>query len=89
MPLSLAVWLVRLGYVYVAVGVFLVPWWHLRGLSRLDQTAGHGPWGFRVLVTPGLIVLWPWLLVRVRHTAGEPAAECNAHRKLACAGKTT
>jgi hypothetical protein len=83
MSLSLAVWVVRLVYIYVALVVLLVPWWHWRGLRRLDTTAAHGPWGFRILITPGLVGLWPWLLMRVRNTAGEPKPERNAHRALA------
>lgn len=83
MSLDLAVWLTRVAYVYVAIGTLLVPWWHRRGLRRLDRTTLHGTWGFRVLITPGLIALWPWLFARAARGTGEPAAECNAHRKLA------
>lgn len=88
MPLPLAVWFVRLAYLYGAAGVLLVPWWHIRGLQRLDDAAAPGPWGFRLLITPGLIALWPWLLAQTWRRAGEPPAECNAHRKLARAATT-
>jgi len=83
MPIEIAVWLVRLGYGYIAIGLLLLPWWHLRGLQRLDHAAGSGPWGFRVLVSPGLVALWPWLLTSAVRGSGEPEEECNAHRKLA------
>ncbi len=35
--------------------------------GRLDPNAREGSWGFRLLILPGSIVLWPvilWLLVR-------------------------
>ena len=83
MALSLASWLIHAAYAYLAVGILLLPWWHLRGLRRLDAGAGAGPWGFRVLITPGLIALWPWLLARARHGTGHPQPERNAHRAAA------
>jgi len=61
----------------------LLPWWHVRGLRRFDASAGTGPWGFRVLISPGLVALWPWLLARARSGAGHPHAERNAHRDAA------
>lgn len=61
----------------------LLPWWHVRGLRRFDASAGTGPWGFRVLISPGLVAQWPWLLARARSGAGHPHAERNAHRDAA------
>lgn len=83
MPIEIAVWLVRLGYAYLAVGLMLLPWWHLRGLRRLDHAAGDGRWGFRILISPGLVALWPWLVANALIGDGEPETECTAHRKLA------
>lgn len=80
MALLLATWLVYAAYSYVAIGLLLLPWWHLRGLRRLDAGAGAGPWGFRLLISPGLAVLWPWLLRRAHRGNGHPRAERNAHR---------
>lgn len=83
MSLLLATWLVRAAYAYLVLGLLLLPWWHRRGLGRLDAAAGTGPWGFRVLISPGLVALWPWLLARARPGTGRPAAERNAHRAAA------
>jgi hypothetical protein len=83
MPLESATALVSAIAVYVAMGFLLLPWWHARGLRRLDTTAAEGPWGFRVLISPGLVALWPWLLARARRGNGRPAAELNAHRRRA------
>jgi hypothetical protein len=80
MPMEIAVWWVRAFYAYVVAGLLLLPWWHARGLRRLDAAAAHGPWGFRLLVSPGLIALWPWMLRRAWRARGEPAIECTAHR---------
>lgn len=83
MPLFVASCLVYLGYTYLAAGILLLPWWHRRGLARLDAAAGAGPWGFRLLVSPGLVALWPWLLRRARSGDGHPPPERNAHRDQA------
>lgn len=80
---SLAYYLVRSGYAYAAVGLLLLPWWHARGLARLDTAAGRGGWGFRLLVSPGLVGLWPVMLLAARRGTGHPRIETNAHRAAA------
>src|SRR5262245_49374075 len=77
MPLEVATWLVRFVYAYLAIGIVLLPWWHLRGLRRLDLSAAEGPWGFRILISPGLVALWPWLINRAWHGTGHPPMERN------------
>ena len=81
MNLELAVWIVRAIYLYVLTGVLLLPWWHLRGLRRLDEVAAEGPWGFRILISFGLVALWPVALRRMAHAHGHPLVEKNAHRE--------
>ena len=87
MSLLIARWVVRAAYAYAMIGIALLPWWQARGLRRLDAAAGAGPWGFRVLVSPGLVALWPWLLRRAGRGTGHPPVERNAHR--AAAGEAT
>lgn len=48
--------------VYVALGLVAAFYIHLRLLHRLDASADGASWGFRFLVTPGIIALWPILL---------------------------
>ena len=81
MTLLIAVWIVRVGYAYVALGLLLLPWWHLRGLRQLDAGAAEGPWGFRILISFGLVALWPWMLRRAAAAHGHPLPETNAHRE--------
>jgi len=89
MPLPLATFLVSVFYVYAAIGLLLLPWWQAKGLRRLDATAAAGPWGFRVLISFGLVALWPWLLARARRGHGHPPAEHNAHRDQSQPGTTS
>lgn len=54
---------------WLGVGlVFAIPF-AVRWAARLDPAAAKGTTGFRLLVVPGAILLWPWLalaLVRRR-----------------------
>jgi hypothetical protein len=34
------------------------------GIHRVDPVAEHAPFGFRLIVIPGVAVLWPLLLTR-------------------------
>jgi len=36
-----------------------------RWVGRLDSSAEHGTWGFRVLVFPGVATFWPLFVVRL------------------------
>ncbi len=77
-----AVFLILLG-LYLACGlVFAIPF-VLIGVKKVDPHAMHGSWGFRVLIVPGTMALWPLLLRRWASGVHEPPEERNAHRRLA------
>lgn len=49
---------------YLLGGVaFAVPF-VLVGAAKIDAHAANGSWGFRLLIIPGAILLWPWLARR-------------------------
>jgi hypothetical protein len=67
--------------VYLAVGVvFAVPF-VARWVGRLDPDAAPGTCGFRVLIVPGVVALWP--LLGSRLASGRRPRERNAHRDAA------
>ena len=75
-----AVLLILLG-IYLLCGlVFAVPF-VLAGVGKIDPHAQHGSWGFRLLIIPGTMALWPLLLRRWRAGVNEPPQECTAHRQ--------
>lgn len=65
----------------VAGVVFAVPF-ALRGAAALDPAAAGSGWGFRLIITPGVVALWPLLLWRWRQGGSAPE-ERNAHRTAA------
>ena len=72
MTLSAANTLVNAATLYVvAGGCFAVPFlW--RWVGQLDPATRHATWGFRVLVLPGVALLWPLFAWRLG-AAGTPA----------------
>jgi hypothetical protein len=71
--------LILLG-MYLACGlVFAIPF-ALIGVKRIDPHAAHGSWGFRLLIVPGTMALWPLLLHRWVKGIHQPPEEQNPHR---------
>jgi uncharacterized membrane protein YfcA len=81
LTLTTATWLVRLltGYLLIGAG-FSVPF-ALRWAGRLDPVAAHGTRGFRLLILPGVVLLWPLLALRLLRGDTSPPIERTAHRR--------
>lgn len=79
---TLASALVTVIGLYLLVGILFAVVFVWRGLGRIDPAAREGTWGFRVLVFPGAMALWPLLLGRWWRRS-PPPGERNAHRDLA------
>ena len=55
---------------YAAAGVLCLVPFHRSLLPNLDESANGATWGFRILVSPGLVGLWPvmvWKWARLRN----------------------
>ena len=64
MPTSLAAALVTLATAYVGAGVVVASVFVAVGVGRVDLRAADAGWGFRVLIMPGSVLLWPVVLWR-------------------------
>ena len=49
---------------YAAVGAVFALVFLLLGLNRIDHGAKGAGLGFRMMILPGLIALWPLMLIR-------------------------
>jgi hypothetical protein len=49
---------------YVAAGVLFAVAFVTRGVSRMDHVARQGTPGFRLIILPGTVALWPLLAAR-------------------------
>ncbi|MCB9795016.1 MAG: hypothetical protein H6741_20135 [Alphaproteobacteria bacterium] len=82
MPLALAQLLVTASLVYVGLGLAFALPFAARGLAAVDPVAEGSSWRFRLLITPGVVALWP--LLALRWARGQQApTERNAHRDAA------
>ena len=67
--MAVATILILAGKVYFLVGVVFAVWFAAQGASRLDPGATGSTIGFRLLLIPGAVVLWPYLISRIRFRA--------------------
>jgi len=65
MTVEAAQLLVQTTTIYTTIGVVFAAVFLWRWVGRLDSAAEHGSWGFRVLVFPGVVALWPLFIVRL------------------------
>jgi len=82
MDLTLARALVGALGAWLALGVIFALPFVIRGVDRVDPDARGSGWGFRLIIVPGVTLLWPLLVWRLLRRAGPPE-ERNAHRDAA------
>lgn len=85
MPLLVAQWIANLVTAYLFAGVLFVLVVLPRLVVRLDDGLRDAPSSVRLLIAPGLALLWPLFLLRLV-TGSHPPTERNAHRRAAVAG---
>jgi hypothetical protein len=68
--------------VYLAAGVLFAVAFHLFGLVRLDASAAASGWPFRLLITPGIVALWPILARRWRSAGVDAPHDPDPMRRL-------
>lgn len=83
MAAQIATWMLLALAVYLAIGVLFAVPFLLKGVQQIDAAAKEGTKGFRVLIFPGVVALWPLLWKRWRGGSGEPPEERAAHRQRA------
>ena len=83
MSVTLAGWVVGLVGVYLGIGVVFAFPFLLKGIGRIDPVAAKGTVGFKILIFPGVIALWPLLARRWLTGVTAPPEEKSPHRKAA------
>ena len=78
-----ALFIVRALEAYLAAGLLFAVAFVTRWVGRTDSRAHEGTWGFRLLIVPGVTLLWPLLARRLFGGFPDPPDEWTAHR--ACA----
>lgn len=78
---QIVVWVLA---VYCLTGLGAAGWYLRRAVSQADESAAGASWQTKALWLPGLIVLWPWLLRRLKKPAvpGGPNPAPARHRAI-------
>lgn len=79
---SLVASLLELFGVYLVVGLFLGLGFVIVGAKKIDPSAGATGFFFKLLILPGSIILWPYLIGRWIK-GRTPSEERSAHRSAA------
>ncbi len=74
---AILVWTI---YLYFAGGVVVALMIVFFGLGRIDAATRGSGIGFRLIVFPGLIALWPLMLSRFIWGTGSPPLQEDPHR---------
>ena len=80
---TILTWLLLALVLYLAVGVLFAIPFCARGVRTVDPDAERGSRGFRLLIFPGTVALWPLLLKRWMSGTGEPPEQRDPHRRAA------
>ena len=49
---------------YAAIGFVFAVLFVTFGVARVDPAARGAPWGFRLIILPGTVALWPLMLMK-------------------------
>lgn len=67
--------ILELATLYVACGTLVAALFVARWRRSFDPSAAVGSWGFCVLIVPGIVALWPVILMRVWRRSAADAVE--------------
>ena len=81
--ITVATWIVTALGVYAGLGLLFAIPFVLRGVGSVDPVAREGTRGFRLLILPGVVALWPIFARRLLTGQSIPPIECNPHRDAA------
>jgi len=70
-------------FVYAALGVVFAVFFFARGIRKIDPSATGASVGFRVLVAPGTVALWPILARKWLRGQTLPPSSYTAHDRAA------
>ncbi|MEM7610333.1 MAG: hypothetical protein AAF270_01560 [Pseudomonadota bacterium] len=81
MSIQLAQWVTTILALYSLAGLVVGLFFVALGVTRVDPAARGTGVGFRLLLLPGSVLLWPMLLLRWIKPKQLGALERNAHRR--------
>ena len=68
--MQIARWILAAVAIYAGFGIAIGIPFLVVGIQRIDAAARGAGWGFRLLVLPGVVALWPVMAVRWARSIG-------------------
>jgi hypothetical protein len=81
--ITFAKWKMAAIGIYLVIGAVFAVAFLTAGIARVDPAAKGAPIGFRLLIFPGVVAFWPYLLSRWIGGGRAPRIERNSHRDAA------
>lgn len=73
-------WFLTAVATYLIIGVLFGIYFVAAGVQRIDKAVRGAPLGFRLIILPASVALWPLLIGRLLQGSLSPRIERNAHR---------
>lgn len=51
--------------IYLAVGFVFSIYFLLKGAAKMDEVTKDSPWHFKLIIWPGIVLLWSVLLLKI------------------------
>jgi len=51
---------------YLVLGLIFSVFFYLKGMDKVDEVASESNIGFKLIIFPGIVVFWPFLLSKIR-----------------------
>ncbi len=56
--------MLMVGLVYLLAGILFAVFFLVKGIEKTDSASHGSGWGFRLIIFPGTVALWPVLLIK-------------------------
>jgi hypothetical protein len=66
-------------FIYLCCGIIFTIAFQAKGIHKIDEGAHGSSWGFRVIIIPGVIVFWPFLLKKWMNAKKEIIGPADEH----------
>jgi hypothetical protein len=58
-------WILIVLCVYFLIGFIISFWFSFFKVHKIDEGAAGAPFGFRLVIIPATVLLWPWVLQKI------------------------
>ena len=60
--MTIVITLLLAAVIYLSLGLVFSIAFVFKGVDKIDEGAKNAGWGFRIIILPGVVILWPVML---------------------------